>query len=426
MMPFPFLFRFGLITALGSVGLAAPEEPARVRTLTEALQRAEDRNLGLAAQRSTERAAGALVEQAGLRPNPTLDVAVENVLGTGRVQGVRSLETTVQASQLLERGGKREKRVVLAGRERDHAAAEWDVRRAELRTTTAVACAGVLVAQQRLALSEEPLRLARETLAAVDLRVRGGEASPAEFARARAALAAAQADQARARAALSFAQVSLAATWGGKPAEVGTFNGSLVVPDALPVEEDVPLRISQHPRIAVQEANIASRRASLELAQAQAVQDVTVGSGVRFLREGSDAAFVAGVSVPLAFRNRNQGGIRAARELLAGAELEMRAVESELRAEFAAAWQDVLTAHSALQTLRREALSATEDAAVLVRRAYEEGHLPLIDVLDAQRALVALRREILDQTAAYTVALARIEGLTASTFPLSRSLLSSE
>ena len=426
MNPFFSFYRFSLITVLTSAGLAAPGEPSRVQTLGEALQRAEDRNPGLAAQRSSGRAAEAWVEQAGLRPNPTLDVAVENVLGTGRAQGVRSLETTVQASQLLERGGKREKRVVLAGRERDQSAAEWAVRRTELRATTAVACAGALVAQQRLALTEEPLRLARETLAAVDLRVRDGAASPAELARARAALAAAQVDQARGRAALTAAQASLAATWGGVPEEVGPFNGSLVIPDGPPVEEDVSLWISQHPRRAVQEAIIASRRASLELAQAQAVQDVTVGGGVRFLREGSDAAFVAGVSVPLAFRNRNQGGIRAARELLSGAELEMRVIENDLRAESSAAWREVLTAHAALQNLRREALPATEDAVVLVRRAYDEGHLPLIDVLDAQRALVALQREILDQVSAYAVALARLEGLTASTFPLTRALLSSE
>jgi len=426
MKPFSFFIRFSLITAFASAGLAAPGDPTRVQTLSDALQRAEDRNPGLAAQRSTERAAEALVEQAGVRPNATLDVAVENVFGTGRVQGVRSLETTVQASQLLERGGKREKRVVLAGRERDQVAAEWAVRRAELRASTAVACAGVLVAQQRLALTEEPLRLARETLAAVDLRVRDGAASPAEFARARAALAAVQVDQARGRAALTAAQASLAATWGGAPGDVGTFRGSLVVPETPPVEESLALQISQHPRVAVQEAMIAHRRATLEVEQAQAVQDVTVGGGVRFLREGSDAAFVAGVSVPLAFRNRNQGGIRAARELLAGAELERRAVESELRTEFAAALQEVLTAHSALQSLRREALPATEEAAALVRRAYEEGHLPLIDVLDAQRALVALQREILDQVSAYAMALARLEGLTASTFPLTRALLSPE
>jgi multidrug efflux pump subunit AcrA (membrane-fusion protein) len=52
-----------------------------------------------------------------------------------------------------------------------------------------------------------------------------------------------------------------------------------------------------------------------------------------------------------------------------------------------------------------------------VRRAYEEGQLPLIDVLDAQRALVAIRREILDAESAYAVALVRAESLTDPCLP---------
>jgi outer membrane protein TolC len=58
-------------------------------------------------------------------------------------------------------------------------------------------------------------------------------------------------------------------------------------------------------------------------------------------------------------------------------------------------WQDLKAANSAAQNLRRDVLPATEEAYTVVRRAYEEGQLPLIDVLDAQRALVAIRRKFL-------------------------------
>jgi len=418
--PSPFLrLAFLLLT----VGLSAQEGAPPALLLDEVLRRASEQNPSLAVQSYAERAAEALVEQSGLRPNPTLDLSLENFAGTGRVRGADGLETTVQASQTIERGGKRGKRVALAGREREAAAHEFAVHRSEVLATSATAYVGVLAAQQSLALAAEPLKLARETLAAVDLRVKAAVASPAESARARAALAAAQADYARAEAGFAHARATLAAMWGGKPADVPAVAGMLQVPNALPAENVFLAKLAGHPRLALQQSVIAGRRASLELEQAHAVQDVTVGGGLRFLREGTDAAFVAGVSVPLPFRNKNQGNIRAAREILAGAEQSVRTVEVELRVAFTAAWQDLAAAHTAAQNLRREALPATEEAYATVRHAYEQGQLPLIDVLDAQRALVALRRELLDAKTAYATALARVEALTDTSFPALNALL---
>lgn len=418
--PYPFI---GLALLLTVVGASAQEAPPPL-TLGAVLQRAAEQNPSLAAQGYTERAAEALIEQASLRPNPTLDVTLENFAGTGAVQGVRGIETTVQASQTLERGGKREKRVALAGRERETAAKEFAVRRAEVLAASAAAYIEVLAAQQRLALAAEPLRLARETVAAVESRVKAGAASPAESARARAALAASLADHARANAFLLAARASLAATWGGEPSEVASVAGTLRIPASLPAQDTFVAKLASHPRLELQQTVIASRRAALDLEQAQAVQDVNVGGGVRFLREGSDAAFVAGVSVPLPFHNKNQGNIRAARETLAGAEHGVRAVEVELRTALTSAWQELTASHTAAQNLRGEALPATEEAFGVVRHAYEQGQLPLIDVLDAQRALVALRKELLDAEVAYAIALTRAESLTDPSFSAVSALIS--
>ncbi len=409
-----------LVTASRVIAQEAPPSPL---TFNEALQRAAEHNPALAAQGYAERAAEALIEQASLRPNPTLDVALENFGGTGAFRGADGIESTVQASQVLERGGKRAKRVALAGRERDVAAKEYAVHRAEVLGSTASAYVAVLAAQQSLALAAEPLKLARETVAAVDIRLKAAVASPAEPARARAALASAHADVARAEAVLVNARTTLAATWGGRPADVGRVAGGLHIPAALPPEDEFLAKLALHPRLDFQQAVIAGRRAALTLAHAQAKQDVTVGGGVRFIREGSDAAFVAGVSVPLPFSNQNQGNIRAARETLAGAEQSVRAVEAELRVAFTAAWQDLVAAHTAAQNLRREALPATEEAYAAVRSAYEQGQLPLIDVLDAQRALIGLRHQLLEAETAYAAALARAEALTHASFPSLGNLL---
>lgn len=413
----------GTVFLLTLAGAQAQDSASPLLSLGDALQRASAKNPVLAAQGYAERAAEALIEQAGLRPNPTVDLSLENFAGTGSLQGVRSLEATVQANQTWERGGKRDKRVALAGRERESAAKEYAVRRAEVLATTATSYLEVLVTQQKLALAAEPLRLARETVAAVDHRVQAGAASPAESARARAALAAAEAEHDRAEAALVSARAALAATWGGDPSEVSTVAGALRLPEALPTQETLLARLAVNPRLELQQSLVAGRRAALDLEQAQAMQDVSAGGGVRFLRNGSDAAFVASISVPLPVRNRNQGNIRAAREILAGAEQGVRAVEVDLRTAFTAAWQDLIAAHKAAQNLRVKALPATEEAYATVRRAYEQGQLPIIDVLDAQRALSGLRREILDSEAAYALALVRLDALTDASYGAISSLI---
>jgi outer membrane protein, heavy metal efflux system len=424
-----FYFRlrrlFGLAVLFAADLAWAEEVTPPVLTLPEVLARVAERNPSLAAQSHHERAAAALVEQAALRPNPTLEVGLENVLGTGRMQGVRSSETTVQASQTFERGGKRDKRVALATREREIAAQEFAVRRAEILAAAADAYVQLVAAQQRRRLAAEPLHLARQTLVATESRVNAGAASRVEAARARAAIASAQTELARAEAAVVSARAALAATWGGTAAELSEVTGALRVPEELPARDAFQARLATHPRLGLQAAIIAGRRATLTLEQAQAAPDVTAGGGVRFLREGSDAAFVAGVSLPLPLRNKNQGNIRAARETLAGAEQTTAAIDAELRAAFNTAWHELAAAHTAAQTLRREALPATEDAHTGVRRAYDTGQLPLLDVLDAQRALVAIHREILAAESDYASALARIEALADPTFDATAKLLSS-
>jgi outer membrane protein, heavy metal efflux system len=414
------------MAVLAAVPGGSADEATSILSLSEALQRAAAHNPDLNAARYHERAAEARTEQAFLRPNPILHVTLENFGGTGALHGVDGIEATVQASQQFERGGKRHKRVAVARRDRDIVAGNLDVQRSEVLTATTLAYIETLAGQQRLSLAAGPLDLARETLAAAEARVKAGDASPAEPARARATLAAAQLEYARAESALIRARATLAAQWGQPAEDVPVLQGAILVPGSLPAENTLRPGLRDHPRLRLQQAIIASRRSSLELEQAQASSDVTVGAGVHFLRNGSDAGMVAGFSVPLSFRNQNQGHIRAARENLHGAEQSVAAVENRLQAEFTAAWQELTAAHTAVQNLRHDALPATQEAHAHVRRAYAEGHLPLIDVLDAQRALITLQRELLEAETTYMLSLARLESLSAPAFPLTTATLSSQ
>jgi len=399
---------------------------AQELSLAEALRRADAQNPSLLAQGYAVRAAEALIEQASVRPNPTLGLELENFAGTGALRGADAVETTVQLSQAFERGGKREKRITVARRERELSDCEFAVRRAEVLASTAAAFVNVIAAQKRLALSAYSLALAKETSEAVAQRVEAAAASSVESSRARAMLALARADHARTESALAQARATLATSWGGAAADIPALTGILPVPAELPAHDALLAKLTDHPSFALQQAAISSRRASLQLAQSQTAQDVTVAGGLRFRSENSDAALVAGFSVPIPFRGQNQGNIRAARETLAGSEQAALALDAGLRAAFTAAWQDLASALAVARELSAHAQPATEEALAAVRRAYAQGEIPLLDVLEAQRALVSLRREILDTEIAAAAALVRLEALTDSTFPLTTALLSAK
>ena len=111
-MSFRHVIVCALAAALGSLPHAgAFAQSSGALTLTRALQRALAVNPRLtAAEREVGIAAGRRI-QAGAIPNPDLSFELDNALGSGKYRGLDSAETTLQLSQLIELGGKREARV---------------------------------------------------------------------------------------------------------------------------------------------------------------------------------------------------------------------------------------------------------------------------------------------------------------------------
>jgi cobalt-zinc-cadmium efflux system outer membrane protein len=378
-----------------SVGQPAPL-PAPALTLQAALTRASEHNPHLVALGYTQVAGEALIEQAGQRPLTTLGLSAEDLLGTGHYEGLGRSQTILQVSQTLERGGKREKRITLASHERDVAAADFKVQRAAILAATALAYAHTLAAEQRVVVAADSLKQARELLDSLTARAQSGTAAPTETARSRIALISAQADFARAEIAVASARAKLTSSWAGTSAELSTLVGKLRIPPTLPDEATFIAQLRKNPRITLQQARINSHRSALGVAKAQATSDVTASGGLRYYPEDSAGALVLGVSMPLPMQHYNQGNIRAARATLAGAEQSLNALDAELRAEFAASWQELQSAHASVKTLLQDALPATQDALNLVQRGYAQGEIPLNDVFETQRAQTALRRELLD------------------------------
>ncbi|MBW2448789.1 MAG: TolC family protein, partial [Deltaproteobacteria bacterium] len=364
-------------TVLGEV-----DEPTGVLSLRETQALALLNSPRLAAFSWDVRAHEARTLQAGLAPNPEFSFRMEDVGGTDGFHGVDSAETTIQFAQRLELGGKRARRHRV-----------------------------VLVAQERLELADELVRIAEESLATVAQEVEEGLASPIAGTRAKVALAAAQVDRDRTRAELATARSNLAAGWGSEQERFARVEGELEAVQEPPGLESLLVRMEANPDLARFATEVERRRAVVELEKSQRIQDVTVAAGVRRFSATTDTAVVFGFDVPIPLVNRNKGGVLAARYELAKAEEERRAARLRVLTNLAAADDRLQSAYREVTSLRRDVLPDAEEVHRQILEEFDAGNYAYDDVLDAQRTLFRLRGQYLKALESYHVSVAEVERL---------------
>ncbi|MHC4568042.1 MAG: TolC family protein, partial [Planctomycetota bacterium] len=322
--------------------------------------------------------------QADLRPNPELEVEVEEVGGAGNRSGFDGAETTIAIAQPIEMGHKRARRTTLASLRKE--LAEWDHKAKRLDVTKEVtkSFAAVLAWQERLALAEELVRIAEKAHNAVSQRVEAGRDSRIE--------------PQRARRALESARTRLAAAWGAKVARFDSVVGDLGQIAPVPSSAELSRLVGHNPDVARWETEMKKSRAGLELEKARAVSDVTLSGGLQYFNETNDSAAVFGLSIPLAISDRNQGGIRRATYLLAKTEQSGRAAEIKVLAALDEAAQRLAAAYAEATTLKNS-------------EGYRDGKFDYLQVLDAQRTLFETRGRYVESLAAYHKAKADAERL---------------
>lgn len=343
--------------------------------------------------------------QAATRPNPVLNLEMENFAGSGPFGGAGLAETTVSFAQTLETGGKRQLRRA-AGRAGISAAeARQDQAGFEYAADLAVAYAEAEASGARLAQAEEGLASAQTDANIARELVAAGREAELRVAQAAAERDAALAERDGAVADKEAAFAKLSALAGGAVAFDGVGESLLQHPVSAATSENSAPAV----RAARAEQSAAEARMSVE--RRRALPDVTASLGVRRLAGDDATALVAGASIPLPLFDRNRGATQAAQAELARAEARLREVELEALAGLRAARFQARGAE-ARATAAASGESAAAEAYRLARIGYEAGRLPLIELSSARRALAAARVRVLDARLARVRAEAEIARLT--------------
>lgn len=371
--------------------------PSRL-SLAEAVDLAQARNPLLVAARAGVDAAEADRVAAGKRPNPVLSVdsAGYPVFETAKPGYWVGQEFTVRVDQELELAGRRILRTAVADAARQAAGLTADDQARQLALEVKRAYLAVVLAQADRTVAQASQDEIDRVIGLNQARFAQGEISGAEVRRLQVERLRFVEDVFAADLAVRNARSALLALL-----DAPRLDQALELTDGLKapaVDSDVALltagpaqadgvvaqALAQRPDLQGAKTTQSQSDTTTRLQRALRTPNLTLGGGYQN-NFGSDGV-VVGVTVPLPFFNRNEGGI-------ARAEAERRAADARLASTTLAVRLDVQRALNAVETNRarvnyieREYLTNAQESRDIVLASYRLGVANLIDFLDAQRA----------------------------------------
>jgi cobalt-zinc-cadmium efflux system outer membrane protein len=388
-----------------------------------------EHNAELEAMRNEAKAAAALIRQARLRANPTLDVT-----GSRQINGSDN-SAMAQAEVPLELGGRRSSRIKVAEKElevRVQAVAERERQLAyDLRKKFGESLAAIF----KLKFAEETLTAATENLRLVAAQVNEGRRAPLEENMETVELNRIRAIRETSEGLVETDLLELRNLLGMTPQEPLLLKGDFdsLIARLPPLSDATTRALSTRPDILGARAIEALAAAKVEQARSEGRIDADVMLGYQRMKSGfpllgiqeSTGAllpidskfhfFTFGVKLMLPVRNRNQGMVEAALFEESAARNRREFGELTIRREVASAYAKFDRAVKAMEIYRvgvRDQAAANLD---VVRQTFELGEKTLLDYIAEQRRFIDTENGYIDaQLEAY---LSRLDVLRATNAP---------
>lgn len=431
-LAFVMVFGFWDIAVAQLDNLLSPSDqidPVGGLTLAQLADIALSENAEIQATQKRFNEARGLLKQAGMRPNPKLQLGAgsSSILGEAGDQ-----EWTAGYVHTFELAGKRQKRLGVAGIGVEIALQEVQERRrqvlSELRRTFAdlFARAALLVTTERAI--EVTKKLHEITLA----RVQEGEAPALEKGLSQVELSRLELEAAAARSDLNTFASVLRRIAGLK--QDATFKGDLVL-DSIVEDRDLDtmIRFAKKNRPDLQIARLQRQQAVAEvrLARAEGVTDLEAfveysNDRARFDQLGldergnlvpigdSDQVLSGGLSINLPFSNRNQGNVEAAAAKVEAARIRSAFLEKSVEQEVQAAYQRYHVAKRNYEIFRDSITTQSETHLNVIRSSYQAGELRFFDLMNEQKRVLDLRKSFIVITKDYFLASSELSLATAS------------
>lgn len=331
--------------------------------------------------------------QSGMRPSAELGVMLENAVGTGQFSGIDGAEATISLAWSLERG-KRQRRVDAARAGLSLLESEAELKRLDAAAETARIFLMTLARQAEVDLADEAVDLAEKTVAVVRKRVQAGRTAKADLARAEVDLSRMQLEREDLEHELLTSIRGLAAQWGETRPAFTSVRGNLAdlpQPDSF---AELLARVEKNPGLRRFLSERRLREAELRRIEADAKPDWRLTAGVRQMQLTDDQALVAGITIPLGAKKRNQGNTAAARADLARSDADRAAARIQVETRLFALYEELKHSLHRATTLHDDILPRVENVLSETQRAYEIGRYSYFELRVAQDDALQARTEV--------------------------------
>ena len=402
------------VACLAIVATATATSAPRSETLADALVTALETSPDLAANRAALRQLDENVAQARAGKRPTVDGSLSagvdltntktNRNGVFAPENDRDIDTDVTlgvtGSQNLFDFGETENAVKSALSERD--GGRFDLLEVEQQVLRSAvnAYVNVLNSQERVAISQNNVRVIERELVASQDRFDVGEVTRTDVAQARSRLAQAQSDLVSNKGLLGQARKAYVRAIGVAPEALAPVPPLPDLPQSLAEAEAIAER--SHPRIESVRQDIKSAEFGIEEAKAATLPSIDLGSDLAAQANrgsGRSDVFSAGADIT-ATMPFYRGGVlrsqvRARQALEAQRRAELFDVTRDVLEEVGIAWEELTTARAVIIASRAQ-IEAAELAFEGVKEEANVGSRTTLDVLDAEQELLDARLSLVD------------------------------
>jgi len=395
-----------LTVLLGWVSLASQVAHAQAPrgmgelTVDELVARALSDNPELRATRAEVDAARGRLVQAGLRPNPMLDLgAQQSVTGPDN-------NLLVGVTLPLDLNRRKAGRVGVAERELEMKEAQVAERERQLSAEVRLKAGELLAARRNLRFTEDLLEVNRKALGLVQERIRRGAMPPLEENLMRVEVNRLDASRRILASKVEVLALQLKVLAGLAPDAPLVLRGDLsLAPARVDLEEGLRRALTARPDLLVARAEVAMAGAKIRKEEAEGRWDASVNIGymrqnfgydLNGLTENGETRAITdifhyvggGVTITLPLRNRNQGNIAAALAEAQATGRRMDFVMLTIRQEVAAAFTQYEAAQRSLEIYGQGVRELARQNLEVIRQAYELGRTSLLDVIAEQRRYI--------------------------------------
>jgi cobalt-zinc-cadmium efflux system outer membrane protein len=333
--------------------------------------------------------------QQSLLPNPEASFEVENFAGDEGRSGVDGAELTLGIAQKIEIAGKRSNRVRVADLEKQQIKQEAIASIQSVLAQTDQAFANIAIARQQLQYAENRLGVADKMHKAVKVRVNAAKAPKIQHTKVDIEQAAAELEKRKAEKELTLAKTVLA-NFMGIPSMSQDIKADIYNLPETPSYDGIISALEKTPMATMSQLAILKQESVLDLERSNAISDPTVGLGVRRFNEDDGTAFLASVSIPLNFFDRNQGNILSAKANVKSAQAQHQSLRLNLSKQAIEIWQTMNNAREEAVDYQKNIIPSARKALEQAEYGYGRGAFSFLDLLDAQRTLFDVQENYLE------------------------------